>query len=74
MLQEIKVKETNGHRLENFANRARVSVGGMENELAAARLALQDMIATAAANEPGFGTTNRVMIGNAGGARSAQVR
>jgi len=49
-------------------------IGGMENELARARLALQDMIATAAANEPGFGTTNRVMIGNAGGARSAQVR
>jgi alkylation response protein AidB-like acyl-CoA dehydrogenase len=38
-------------------------IGGMENELAAARLALQDMIATAAAKEPGFGTTNRVMIG-----------
>ena len=26
MLQEIKFKETNGHRLENLANGARVSV------------------------------------------------
>ena len=38
-------------------------LGGLENELTSARLALQDMIAAAAANEPGFGTTNRVMIG-----------
>jgi alkylation response protein AidB-like acyl-CoA dehydrogenase len=38
-------------------------IGGIENELTAARVALQDMITTAAANEPGFGTTNRVMIG-----------
>jgi alkylation response protein AidB-like acyl-CoA dehydrogenase len=38
-------------------------LGGIENELTAARLALQEMIEAAAANEPGFGTTNRVMIG-----------
>ena len=36
---------------------------GIENELTAARLALQEMITAAATNEPGFGTTNRVMIG-----------
>ena len=38
-------------------------IGGIENELTAARLALQEMISAAATNEPGFGTTNRVMIG-----------
>jgi alkylation response protein AidB-like acyl-CoA dehydrogenase len=40
-------------------------LGGIENELTAARLALQEMIAAAATNEPGFGTTNRIMIGRA---------
>ncbi|HET9917429.1 MAG TPA: acyl-CoA dehydrogenase family protein [Candidatus Binatia bacterium] len=38
-------------------------VGGMDNELMSARLALQDMIAAAATNDPGPATTNRVMIG-----------
>ena len=38
-------------------------LGGIENELTAARLALKEMIAAAATNEPGFETTNRVMIG-----------
>jgi alkylation response protein AidB-like acyl-CoA dehydrogenase len=38
-------------------------IGGVENELTAARLALQGMIAAAATNEPDFATTNRVMIG-----------
>src|SRR5262245_37921761 len=38
-------------------------LGGIENELTAARMALQEMITAAATNEPGFGTTNRVMIG-----------
>lgn len=38
-------------------------VGRMDNELMSARLALQDMIAAAATNDPGPATTNRVMIG-----------
>ena len=38
-------------------------IGGIENELTSARLALQDMIAAAATNDPGAETTNRVMIG-----------
>jgi alkylation response protein AidB-like acyl-CoA dehydrogenase len=37
-------------------------IGGIENELRAAELALADMIA-AATGTPGFETTNRVMIG-----------
>ena len=35
----------------------------MENELAMARLAHADMVATAADAEPGRDTTNRIMIG-----------
>lgn len=38
-------------------------MGGVENEVAMARLAWQDMIAAAAAGEPGFDITNRVMTG-----------
>ena len=38
-------------------------VGELETELAAARLAVEDMIATAATSEPGVATTNRIMIG-----------
>jgi alkylation response protein AidB-like acyl-CoA dehydrogenase len=45
--------------------------GGMEDELAAARLALADMIAAAAGDEPGPATTNRVFIGRTLAARAA---
>jgi alkylation response protein AidB-like acyl-CoA dehydrogenase len=38
-------------------------VGEMENELATARLAHADMVATTATAEPGADTTNRIMIG-----------
>jgi len=38
-------------------------IGGIENEVTAARLALDEMFAAAAGNEPGLATTNRVMIG-----------
>ncbi|MGA0606423.1 acyl-CoA dehydrogenase family protein [Phenylobacterium sp. VNQ135] len=38
-------------------------IGEMETELAAARLALTDMLATAAAEEPGPIATSRIMIG-----------
>jgi alkylation response protein AidB-like acyl-CoA dehydrogenase len=45
-------------------------VGSIENELAAARLALADMLAAAATDQPGYAMTNRVMIGRALVARS----
>ena len=45
-------------------------VGCIENELTAARLALADMLEAAGTNQPGFETTNRVMIGRALVARS----
>jgi alkylation response protein AidB-like acyl-CoA dehydrogenase len=38
-------------------------VGGIENELTAARLALADMFAAAAGDRPGPDTTKRVTIG-----------
>jgi len=38
-------------------------VGEMENELAVARLAQADMVATGATSEPGRDTTNRIMTG-----------
>lgn len=44
-------------------------VGAMEDEVASARLALNDMIAAAASNDPGLATTNRIMIGRTLAAR-----
>lgn len=44
-------------------------VGAMGDELASARLALNDMIAAAASNDPGLATTNRIMIGRTLAAR-----
>jgi alkylation response protein AidB-like acyl-CoA dehydrogenase len=38
-------------------------VGGLDNELTAARLALQHMITTASVSQPSFETTNQVMTG-----------
>ena len=38
-------------------------VGGLDNELTAAKLALQHMISTAVVSQPGFETTNQVMTG-----------
>jgi alkylation response protein AidB-like acyl-CoA dehydrogenase len=38
-------------------------VGGLDNELMAAKLALQHMISTAEASQPSFETTNEVMTG-----------
>lgn len=40
-------------------------VGGLENELTAAQLALKHMIAVAASSQPGFETTNQIMTGRA---------
>lgn len=38
-------------------------VGGLDNELTAAKLALQHMISTAIVSQPGFETTNQIMTG-----------
>lgn len=38
-------------------------VGGLDNELTAAKLALQHMISTAIVGQPGFETTNQIMTG-----------
>lgn len=38
-------------------------VGGLDNELMAAKLALQHMISTAETSQPGFETTNQIMTG-----------
>lgn len=40
-------------------------VGGLENELTAAHLALNHMIAVAASSQPGLETTNQIMTGRA---------
>lgn len=47
------------------------AIGEMETELAAARLALGDMLACAAADEPGAAATNRIMTGRTLVARGA---
>ena len=39
------------------------AVGGLDNELMAAKLALEHMISTAAGSQPGFETTNQIMAG-----------
>jgi alkylation response protein AidB-like acyl-CoA dehydrogenase len=57
--RDIAVKQAARRRVDAHV---RHLVGGMENELAMARLALDDMIAAAAGNDPGFPTTNRVFI------------
>lgn len=46
-------------------------IGEMETELAAARLALADMLACAAADEPGAAASNRIMTGRTLVGRSA---
>ncbi|ASC71110.1 Acyl-CoA dehydrogenase [Halomicronema hongdechloris C2206] len=38
-------------------------VGGLENEIATARIMLQHMVATAVSSQPGFDTTNQIMTG-----------
>lgn len=40
-------------------------IGGLENELTAAHLALKHMIAVAASSQPGLETTNQIMTGRA---------
>jgi alkylation response protein AidB-like acyl-CoA dehydrogenase len=57
---ELAVKQG---RLRRVDGHVRHLIGGMTNELAIAQLALADMIAAAATNEPGLPTTNRVFVG-----------
>ena len=45
-------------------------VGGIENELMAAKLALQHMITVADTSQPGFDTTNQIMMGRTLAARA----
>jgi alkylation response protein AidB-like acyl-CoA dehydrogenase len=40
-------------------------MGGLDNELMAAKLALQHMISTSVSSQPGFETTNQIMMGRA---------
>jgi alkylation response protein AidB-like acyl-CoA dehydrogenase len=62
-LQQAAKRRTDGHLLH--------LVGGMENEVVAARLGLAEMIAAGADNKPGPETTNRVFVGRALVARAA---
>jgi alkylation response protein AidB-like acyl-CoA dehydrogenase len=48
-------------------------IGGIENEIAAARAALADMIAVAESGTPGFATTNRILIGRTLAARAVRA-
>jgi acyl-CoA dehydrogenase len=48
-------------------------IGGIENEVAAARAALADMIAAAGSGTPGFATTNRVLAGRTLVARAVRA-
>ncbi|MBD2113779.1 MULTISPECIES: acyl-CoA dehydrogenase family protein [Cyanophyceae] len=45
-------------------------VGGLDNELTAAKIALQHMISTSISSQPGFDITNQIMTGRALVARS----
>jgi alkylation response protein AidB-like acyl-CoA dehydrogenase len=45
-------------------------VGGIENELLAAKLALQQMMTVADTSQPGFDTTNQIMMGRTLAARA----
>lgn len=61
--------------LELVKNRSQDShlaylVGDLENELTAAHLALNHMMAVAASSQPGFATTNQIMTGRALAARA----
>ena len=50
-------------RLRRVDGHVRHLIGGMTNELAIAQLALADMMAAAATNDPGLPTTNRIFVG-----------
>lgn len=56
-LEQVKKRPQDGHLA--------YLVGGLENELTAARLALNHMITVAASSQPGLETTNQIMTGRA---------
>jgi alkylation response protein AidB-like acyl-CoA dehydrogenase len=58
--RDLAVKQARRRRVDGHV---RHLVGGMTNEVAIAQLALTDMIAAAATNDPGFQTTNRIFVG-----------
>jgi alkylation response protein AidB-like acyl-CoA dehydrogenase len=66
--RELALRQARGRRIDSHL---RGRVGAMENELAAARLALADMVANATSATPGPSATNRAFIGRALVARSA---
>ena len=73
----VGVAEAARDRALTFAAKRRADphllnlVGGMDNELAAARFAMSDMIAAAETNQPGPAVTNRVFIARTLAARAA---
>ena len=60
MARDLAVKQATLRRVDGHV---RHLIGGMINELAIAQLALADMMAAAATNDPCFSTTNRVFVG-----------
>jgi len=58
-------------RSRKVAPEGEQAIGEMETELAAARLAVADMLAASDEAEPGLATSNRIMIGRTLAARSA---
>ncbi|MBD2461482.1 acyl-CoA dehydrogenase family protein [Oscillatoria sp. FACHB-1407] len=61
-VQLIQKRQANGH--------IAYLMGGIENELMAARLALQHMLTVADSSQPGFETTNQIMMGRTLAARA----
>jgi alkylation response protein AidB-like acyl-CoA dehydrogenase len=66
--RELAVRHARARRIDAHQ---RGRVGAMDTELAAARLALADMIAAGTSAAPGHATTNRAFIGRALVARAA---
>lgn len=60
--RDLVVQQASKHRDDEYVC---YQVGGLENELTAARLALQHMISTSISSQPGFDTTNQIMTGRA---------
>lgn len=66
--RDLVVEQAKQRRVDDSTVRL---VGEIDNQVSLARLALDDMIAAAATNEPGVGTTNRIMTGRTLVARGA---
>jgi alkylation response protein AidB-like acyl-CoA dehydrogenase len=57
---ELAVRHASNHADNDYLC---YQVGGLQNELTAARIALQHMIATSMTSQPGFDATNQIMTG-----------